>query len=266
MTTPTYDRSSQDVGNITSLEHVNVCVPDVETAMLFYVQALGLTRDPYVGLGPDLLWVNVGEQQFHLPSGEPQVLRGSVEVVFPNLLAVRERLEHVAPRLSETRFEFRSTENHLEVRGPWGNRFRCHQAMAGERMQLGIRTVDLDVPVGTAGGIGRFYTEVIGVDATVADGSCEVCVGPGQTMRFNESTDGTAYDGHHIAVYVADFSGPHGRLAERGLIVEESNEQQYRFTRIVDPDSGADLFELEHEVRSLTHPLHRRPLTNRNPE
>ena len=46
-----------------------------------------------------------------------------------------------------------------------------------------------------------------------------------------------AYDGHHIAVYVADFSGPHDRLAERGLISEESDQYQYRFQAIFDPDT-----------------------------
>ena len=33
----------------------------------------------------------------------------------------------------------------------------------------------------------------------------------------------------------------------------------------VDPDSGENLYELEHEVRSVTHPLYARPLVNRNP-
>ena len=36
----------------------------------------------------------------------------------------------------------------------------------------------------------------------------------------------------------ADFSGPHRRLLERGLITEESNQHQYRFEDVVDLDSG----------------------------
>ena len=74
-----------------------------------------------------------------------------------------------------------------------------------------------------------------------------------------------AYDGHHIQVYVANFSGPHGRLAERGLLTEESNQHQYRFQHIADPATGRALFEIEHEVRSLRHPMYARPLVNRNP-
>ena len=54
-------------------------------------------------------------------------------------------------------------------------------------------------------------------------------------------------------------------MLERGLVSEESNPYQYRFVDIVDPDDGKVLFELEHEVRCVTHPMYRRPLMNRNP-
>jgi hypothetical protein len=73
------------------------------------------------------------------------------------------------------------------------------------------------------------------------------------------------YDGHHIQIYLADFSGPHRRLLERGLITEESDQHQYRFTDIVEPASGKQLFTVEHEVRSMQHPLYARPLVNRDP-
>jgi hypothetical protein len=62
-----------------------------------------------------------------------------------------------------------------------------------------------------------------------------------------------------------NFSGPHRQLAERGLVTEESNQYQYRFKDIVDPDSGKVLYTLEHEIRSITHPLYARPLVNRDP-
>jgi hypothetical protein len=29
---------------------------------------LGLTRDPYLNAGVENMWVNIGDQQFHLPS------------------------------------------------------------------------------------------------------------------------------------------------------------------------------------------------------
>jgi hypothetical protein len=73
------------------------------------------------------------------------------------------------------------------------------------------------------------------------------------------------YDGHHVAIYMANFSGPHAFLKEHGLVTEESDRYQYRFQAIIDPDSGETLTELEHEVRSMSHPMFHRPLVNRNP-
>ena len=88
----------------------------------------------------------------------------------------------------------------------------------------------------------------------------------GQELVFRETDKKPAdYDGHHIQVYVANFSRPHKALVERGALSEESNQYQYRFLDIVDPDSGRKLFQIEHEVRSITHPMYLRPLLNRNP-
>jgi hypothetical protein len=54
-------------------------------------------------------------------------------------------------------------------------------------------------------------------------------------------------------------------LAAKSLIIQESDQHQYRFQDIVDPESGKVLFTVEHEVRSMKHPLYLRPLVNRNP-
>ena len=103
---------------------------------------------------------------------------------------------------------------------------------------------------------------------TIEDG-CSVArasVGPDQKLVFRETTGPIAdYDGHHIAIYITNFSHPHAWLDRHGLITEESDPWQYRFVDIVDPADGKRLFALEHEVRSLTHPLYARPLVNRNP-
>ena len=89
--------------------------------------------------------------------------------------------------------------------------------------------------------------------------------GMGQELVFRETeAEVPAYDGHHIQVYVANFSGPHRALLERGLITEESNQHQYRFEQIVDLDGNRPLFQIEHEVRSLRNPMYARPLVNRN--
>ncbi len=64
---------------------------------------------------------------------------------------------------------------------------------------------------------------------------------------------------------LADFSGPYARLGARGLVSQEDDEHQYRFERIVDLDTRKPLFTVEHEVRSMRHPMYARPLVNRNP-
>ena len=46
----TYDRTRQDLGNITLLEHVNVAVPDQSLATIFYLSGLGLTTANYWAL------------------------------------------------------------------------------------------------------------------------------------------------------------------------------------------------------------------------
>lgn len=259
MTTP-YNRHQRDVGNIVAFEHINVCVPDLALAKLFYVDALGLDQD----IGPELLWVNAGRQQFHLIAGDPQVVRGIINVTVPSLELLQTRLERLADRFVPTEFCFERETDVLNVVCPWGNRLRCTAAdPAG--IQVGLSGIGFDVPPGSSGGIGRFYREAFGAAATVESGRCHVEVGAGQSLHFTE-TDGSLadFDGHHIAVYVANFSGPHGWLNERTLITEESSENQYRFNWIVDPESGERLFEIEHEVRSLHHPLYQRPLKNRD--
>ena len=68
-----YDRSTQDLGNIVNLGHVNVCITDQHLATHYYVTGLGLTRDPFLNTGARLMWINVGMSQFHLPNGQPDV-------------------------------------------------------------------------------------------------------------------------------------------------------------------------------------------------
>ena len=59
--------------------------------------------------------------------------------------------------------------------------------------------------------------------------------------------------------------GPIASSTARNLVNKEDNQFQYRFRDIVDIDSGKLLFTIEHEVRSVTHPMFLRPLINRNP-
>lgn len=261
----------EDVGNIVSLEHINVQVPDQQTAMLFYVVGMGFTRDPYLTVGLSNMWINIGEQQFHLPTRPAQVIDGRIGVVVPDLKALEKRLESVADGLKETRFSHAREGDHLAVTCPWGNQFRCHEAgpKFGD-MTLGIPYVELFVRPGSAAAIAGFYEAAFGAPAsTERDGggaACRVEIGRAQALVFRETERPTTpYDGHHVAVYVANFSGPYEYLKRRGLLSEEVRNHQFRFQAIIDPATGEKVFSLEHEVRSLRHPMYQRPFVNRDP-
>ena len=49
------------------------------------------------------------------------------------------------------------------------------------------------------------------------------------------------------------------------MVSEESDQHQYRFLDIFDPADGKALVRIEHEVRSMRHPMYARPLVNRDP-
>jgi len=262
-----YDRVQESLGNVVELQHVNVLVPDQIAATNFYVSALGLTRDPYLMTGTDNMWANVGISQFHLPAGKPQVVRGTTALVMPDRRALLERLARARKSLDGTRFAFHETADAVETTCPWGNRIRVHAPDAERfgRITLGMPYVEFDVAPGTTPGIARFYREVLGCPATAEAGVARALVANGQYLVFQETeAPQPEFDGHHIQITLADFGGPHAKLVERGLISEESNPWQYRFLDIVDPDSNLPLFRVEHEVRSMTHPLYARPLVNRN--
>jgi hypothetical protein len=267
-----YDRSSESLGNIVELAHVNVTIPDQRISTLFYVVGLGLTRDPYLQTGVTNMWVNVGKSQFHLPTGEPQQLRGVTGLVVPDRAALLDRLAKLRKDLKGTEFAFRESNDAVETTCPWGNRIVCHapdEARFG-RFQLGMPYVAFDVAPGTSAGIGRFYREILGAPVELVDDkegrAARVLAGEHQHLVFRE-TDAPqkAYDNHHIQIYIGDFAGPYEKLKKLGLVSEESNRVQYRFRDIVDLDSKKPLYTIEHEVRSLTHPLFGRALVNRDP-
>ena len=269
---PLFDRASEDIGNIVEFGHLNVRVPDQQTAIIFYVMGLGLTRDPYLVTGVDNGWINVGTCQFHLPVGPAQVLRGVTGLVMADLDGLVGRLARVQPRLKDTRFSYARDGDRIDVTCPWGNRIRVHAPDAARfgRILLGMPYVEVDVAPGTTAGIAKFYRLVL--EAPTAAGADErglfarVSTGANGSLVYRETArDLPAYDGHHVQIAIADFSGVHKRLLELGLITEESDQSQYRFQDIVDPDSGIVLCTLEHEVRSMRHPMYARRLVNRNP-
>ncbi len=262
--------ASEDVGNIVSLEHVNTCVPDQLIATTFYLVGMGFTRDPYINVGLNNMWVNVGEQQFHLPARAPQVIPGHTGIVVPNLNELTARLEMVADALKDTSFGYTVEADHVDVTTPWGNLLRCYApAPRFGDVFIGIPYVEVLTRRGTADGIVRFYQQVMQAPATVeqdgGDAVARISIGTYQWLNFRESdAEIRPYDGHHIAVYIANFSGPFDWLQERGLIKEDVRNHQFRMQEIVDPDTGEHLKTFEHEVRGLFHPMYRREMVNRN--
>ena len=267
MSTRNFDRAEEDFGNVLNMEHINLTVPDQQLAALFYVTGLGFTRDPYIDFGTFNMWINVGEQQFHLPKRDAQRFRGHIGVVVPDLDGLKRRLDFIDRPMQGTAFKREEKNDHIALSCPWGNDIRAFGPSFGT--SLGIPFAVLDVPPGSADGIARFYNDVLGAPARVVENGerrAEASMGGIQRLVFRETdAEIPAYDGHHIAVYVSNFSRPHAALNERGLITEESDQHQYRFQAIVDPGSGETITEIEHEVRSLKHPMFKRFLVNRNP-
>jgi hypothetical protein len=265
------DHSDEDVGNIVLLEHVNVQVPDQALAIAFYIVGLGFTRDPYLNYGLDNMWANVGEQQFHLPTRPAQVIPGHIGILTPDLNVLNDRLSALEKTLAGTQFSWSAEADHLAVTCPWGNRFRCYppDPKFGD-MALGIPYVEFLVAPGRAAPIARFYEQVLGAPAATESGEngslSRVRIGRNQSLVFRETEHSLSpYDGHHIAIYVANFSGPYNFLKERGLVSEDVRNHQFRFKEIIDPDEGGCVFLVEHEVRSLHHPMFGRFLVNRDP-
>ncbi len=266
-----YDRTAEDLGNLVGLEHVNLRVDNQGLASEFYLSALGLTRDPFMFPGTNNMWVNVGNSQFHLPSGEPNVLRGHVGLVVPSLEELCERLGEAKSKLADTKFDCKQHNAYVEATCP-GQQVPPLRARRG--------AVRRDQPrhglcrVHRAGGDRRrhrpvlpriFYTPAC-VKENGEGRAAHVCAGHKQELVFRETDRKLPdFDGHHLQVYAQEFSGPHDELEKRGLITEESDQYQYRWQDIVCLETGKHLFTIEHEVRSVTHPLHNRHMVNRNP-
>ena len=273
--TKTYDRSTQDVGNVLGMEHVNLAITDRDLADRFYVSGLGFTRDPYIDLGLyGTTWVNLGSQQLHLVHAEQaQCFRGRMGLVVPDPEAVVRRLDRLlqrVPLVADSAAAYDQTDDRLTVTCPWGNTFRLHGPGEIPGFTIGIPYVEVDIEPGRAAGVAAFYQTILGAPTTTGtsdDGATNVTVSVGrhQEIRFQETSRPIAdYDGHHIAVYLNNFSGPYDQLLDRDLISLETDETEYRFIDIVDPANGEVCSQLEHEVRSMFHPMFGRSLVNRD--
>lgn len=259
-------------------------------AVLEVTNAGRLARgDPPMG---GLTWVNVGLQQFHLPTGDvvgapaSQTLRGVTVLSWPpkQIPLLRQRLTQAGYNVTS----FHSDA--LGIVGPFNNRFLFEAGStafgpvvdAGEDIRdslpggpsegLGIRALRFDVGRGTAHHICSFYRTIFHANSTQDDGHmCAIEVGFGQSLEFVESDlPLPAYQGEHVALYIADgdvFRESYVRACQFKLVFNNQRSphlvydtyedvqklDEFRFKDIIHPETGQLLYELEHEIRSLNH-------------
>ena len=261
-----------EIGRILHLEHVNFVVPSQELATVFFVGGLGLTRDPYKRTDETNMGVNIGLQQFHLPSrGATPPCPGLIGLVVPDLDAIEARLERLGGlgRFDGTPFQFlRDGADGALVTSPFGVRLKLHATGSlACRLPLGLAYLDVPVRPGTALRIGDFYRRLLDAPMTMEDTHiCAVTMGPHQSLRFIEDAQAD-YDFHnfHIAIYVSHFQATRDALARAGAEPGPEKNQTFVWNRIVCADSGEHLAALIHETRSIHHPDFMRPLVNRWP-
>ena len=182
------------------------------------------------------------------------------------------RLATVKPKLADTKFDFAETQRLRPGDLPLGQHHP--PARAGRRALRPHQSRHSLCRVRRAGRHGEGHREILPADDRRAGRGRErrrhhrqghasartsICCSARPTSRCPTTTSITCRSTS------SNFSGPHKRLGERGLVNREDNQYQYRFRDITDLDTGKHLFTIEHEVRSLTHPMFFRPLVNRNP-
>lgn len=299
---------------LVALEHVNVNVPAWSaTHEKFWYKALGFARDPRAkaisettaaagGSMKGLEWANIGLQQVHMPLGEAenpaQRVRGTIGFAYNDLDSLRRRLhQHDVDFEEDTGGAAEAWLGPaLLLRTPTGQVLRAHENAGpftppdsdgadvslpgGPSLGVGMAYVEFMCGLGTAVGICRFYQEVLGVAAEIAEvggaAACHVRVAR-QRLLFQESgVDLPPYDGHHIALYVGDiakgdardsFAAMYRRCNASGLVYnnprfphlrydtldEAVGHGEFRVVSLVDPGTGGEVYRLEHEIRSLEH-------------
>lgn len=251
----------QDVGGVVFLEHLNLNIPDQMIALQFYLEVLGLTRDPFERV-TTTAWINVGLQQFHLNLADhAEVIRGSIGLVIPAEAAVNVRLARMSAKgkLDGTKFAWEEVAakgyKWHRVTGPWGNEFHVFDsarhafahANRGDkgaflspafphspsmRGGIGIAYIEEPCSPGALSHIERYYGSFFSVPVRrlVLDGSpsniLQVRMGPTTQLYFREVELCPAWPGYHICVYVANFSVLYARFA--------AADSLYKFNRFPD--------------------------------
>ena len=255
-----YDRTEENIGNVLNMEHINLTVPDQQVAALFYVTGLGFTRDPYIDFGTFNMWVNTGEQQFHLPKNTAQRWRGHIGVVVPSLEDLKRRLQFVAKPLADTEFAWEERDDHIRVtcRGATTSASTDRTAFPGATLASPTprRPSPREPPVGSPGSTSKYSPHPPTMFDDNAGRRAEISMGFDQQARVSGDR------GRDSRLRRPPHRHLRGRLRRPAprtspsttSWTEESDQHQYRFQAVVDPDTGDTITELEHEVRSPLAP------------
>lgn len=279
--------AEQDVGDVVHLEHVNLEVPDLDLARVFYAEGLGLTADPdtlgWQRGGPFVTWYNLGRQQLHICKGAaPQNTRGTIVLRLPSLARAAERLAALRPVLQDTAFSFSVQQQQQEPgqerqgdaapaasRGdsitaadPWGQLFLLVESAPGFPFPAGIVELRLPCFPGTAHFIARFYSEQLGARVVECSGSggggesSRVLVGPGTCLRFEEDASlgeltpqgvEELWTGWHVAFYTTRFSAAFRQTLALGI-----NQLDHPY-RDKSPDLAAALANRQFRFKDVHH-------------
>jgi len=272
----------EDCGNIIQLEHLNFNTSSKELAKDFYGKVLGLQLEKKEPSGNQ--WFNMSLYQFHIGARLDncvEVLDGAVGLVYPDLKELKKLLNGAPKILSDMKFTWKEYNKdslishhkmqHLEIICPWGNKFIAYEDNKF-RGEMGISFVECNVNKGTAIAIGEFYKEFLGAvyekeefeDVIIVHVAC----GIHQQIIFRESPHPVKkFDGHHVCIYINNFSECYHKFYKAGILWNEKRfsdrcetfevalkYHQFRFQDIVN-NNGEVIYQLQHEVRSLYHPL-----------
>lgn len=264
-----------EVGAIIHLDHVNFVTPDHNMATIFFVNGLGLTRDPYRRADEQNMGVNVGLQQFHLPrrGDKTPPFYGVIGLVHPDIPSVLERLNLLEKigKFDNTPYSLGQSGDVITLTTPFGYKLNLHPvgSLSFQR-PLGIVYAEVPVPIGSAESIGKFYRQVVGAPVNYEERSGEItsviAAGAHQEIRFVERQLDD-YDTHsmHISYHVTHYNNLRNQLSEYGSLLGMGRGEVFFFDKIYDPDSGEKVFTIQNEVRSIYHPDFMRVLINRWP-
>ncbi len=265
-----------EIGGIVHLEHFNFEMLEHEWATLFFMNGLGLTRDPYKRTDETNMGVNIGLQQFHLPrrGRETPPFIGEIGLMVPGVPVVEARLERLANlgKFDGSAYEIlESSEEELLVRSPWGVVLRLLEAGSVPFSKpLGLVYVDIPVEPGRAKPLADFYKKVMAAPAQVkkVDGETTAIVnmGPFQVVRFRERElpHYNLYD-FHIAYYVTHYNAVREKAIKADTLMGDGVGQLFFCRGPFDPKNGEPVLDFVQEVRSIYHPDFMRPLVNRWP-